>query len=156
MALGKEFTKTISFNCTQEELKNAVRESINILGLKLKENKITEDQIYFLASEKMSFLSTNWPVSYDIRGKKIQSGWRLIIKCWAKMTSITQDRHTEKKPQEFIEIVKDSGNFKTVSEKMDSTDSNISNLEKLAELRDKGVITEGEFQQKKKDLLSSI
>lgn len=156
MALGKEFTKTISFNCTQEELKNAVRESINILGLKLKENKITEDQIYFLASEKMSFLSTNWPVSYDIRGKKIQNGWRLIIKCWAKMTSITQDRHTEKKPQEFIEIVKDSGNFKTVSEKMDSTDSNISNLEKLAELRDKGVITEEEFQQKKKDLLSSI
>lgn len=156
MALGKEFTKTISLNCTQDELKNAVQESIKILSLKLKESNTTENQIYYLASEKLSFLSTNWPVNYDIKGKKIANGFRLIVKCWAKMTSITQDRHTEKKPQEFIELVKDSGNFKSISESTDSSNSNIANLEKLADLRDKGVITEEEFQQKKKDLLSNI
>jgi len=31
--------------------------------------------------------------------------------------------------------------------------SNLNELEKLAELRDKGIITEAEFQQKKKQLL---
>ncbi len=156
MALGKKFTKTISFNCTQENLKKAIQESINVLGLKPKEKNITEEKVYFLVSEKLSFMSTNWPVSYDIQANKINNGWRLIVKCWAKMTSLTQDRHTEKKPQEFIDLVKDSGNFKTLSESSESSNSNISKLEKLAELKDKGVITEEEFQEKKKKLLSDI
>lgn len=156
MALGKEFTKTISFNCSQEELKKAIHESIQMLNLNPKENNLTEEEIYYLAAEKMKWMSTNWPVTYDIRGKKIDGGWRLIVKCWAKLSSFTQDRYTEKKPQEFIELVKDSGNFKSLSETSDSSSSNISKLEKLADLKEKGVITEEEFQQKKKELLSDI
>lgn len=156
MALGKKFTKTTSFNCKKEDLEKAIKNSINTLGLKIKENNSTGQTIKYLAAEKLSFLSTNWPVNYDIQGQKIDDGWRLIIKCWAKMTSITQDRHTEKKPQEFIDLVKDSGNLKTLSESSESSNSNISKLEKLAELKDKGVITEEEFQQKKEKLLSDI
>lgn len=156
MALGKEFTKTISFSCSQEVLKKAIHESIQMLNLKPKENNLTEEEIYYLLAEKMKWMSTNWPVTYEIRGMKIDGGWRLIVKCWAKLSSITQDRYTEKKPQEFIELVKDTGNFKSASETSDSSSSNISKLEKLADLKEKGVVTEEEFQQKKKELLSDI
>lgn len=156
MALGKEFTKTESFSCTSEELKKAIEESIIILGLKTKNHNVTEQEMVHKASEKLSFLSTNWPVHYDIESKKIDNGWRVIIKCRAKMTSLTQDRHTEKKPQEFIDLIKDSGNLKTLKESDKSTDSNISQLEKLGELKDKGVITDEEFQKKKEKLLSDI
>jgi len=72
-----------------------------------------------------------------------------IVKYWAKLSSITQDRYTEKKSYEFINLVKDSGNFKSISKTSDSSNSNNSKLEKLADLKEKGVITE-------KELLSDI
>jgi uncharacterized protein YnzC (UPF0291/DUF896 family) len=156
MALTKEFTKTVSFSCTFEELKKAIEESINVLGLKNKEKSVTDQEMVHKTSERLNFLSTNWPVHYDVESKKIDNGWRVIVKCWAKMTSITQDRHTEKKPQEFIELIKDYGNLKTLKEADESSDNNISKLEKLAELKGKGVITEEEFQEKKEILLSDI
>lgn len=156
MGLGKEFTKTISLGCTGDELNKAIKDSINVLGLKTKEGRSNDNEIHYLAVEKLSWMSTNWPVNYDITANKIEAGWRVIVKCWAKMTSITQDRHTEKKPIEFVDLIRDSGNLKTITERSEQSESNIDKLEKLAGLKEKGVITEEEFQQKKKDLLSGI
>lgn len=116
MALVKEFTKITSFHCNQEELKNAIIGAIDTLELKLNKSNKTEDEIYFSASEKMNVLSTNCPVSYVIKGKKINDSWQLLVKCWAKMTSITQHKYTGKRPQEFINLVQDHENFKTLSE----------------------------------------
>jgi len=156
MAFGKEFIKAKSFSCNQDELIKAIEDAISIIGLKTKESKFDNEQIYFLASEKLKFLSTNWPASYNIVGKRVDGGYKLIVKCWAKMTSITQDRYTEKKTQEFIDLVKDSGSLRPLSEKSDTSESNLSILEKLAELKEKGIITEEEFKEQKNKLLSDL
>ena len=69
----------------------------------------------------------------------------------------TKDENTvmfNKKQQPLFEKIRDTVENRIQSvNKTDSTNSDADELSKLADLRDKGILTEKEFQQKKKQIL---
>ena len=76
-----------------------------------------------------------------------------ILICFLPMFSITRYIWFEKSRKRIFYGLFDKLNLKKFEPRIYTTNSNADELKKYAELRDKGVITEEEFQSKKKKLL---
>ena len=76
-----------------------------------------------------------------------------ILICFLPMFFITRYIWFEKSRNRIFYGLFDKLNFKKFEPRIYTTTSNADELKKYAELRDKGVITDEEFQSKKKKLL---
>ena len=77
----------------------------------------------------------------------------LLIICFLPMFFISRYIWFEKSRYRIFYGLFDKLNFKKFEPRIYTTTSNADELKKYAELRDKGIITEEEFQSKKKKLL---
>ena len=106
IAESKKIFKTYRYNEELDILLQAVEKSINQMDLKVKNKSITDNSFYFSLSEKMRWLSIYWPVHLDIKAEKSGQMIDLNIQAWYQLYSITQAKHTQKKAQEFLDLVK--------------------------------------------------
>lgn len=105
IAESKKIFKTYRYNGVLDILLQAVEKSINQMNLKVKNKSITNNSFCFSLSEKMRWLSTSWPVHFDIKAEKSGEKIDLNIQTWYQLYSITQVKHTQKKAQEFLDLV---------------------------------------------------
>lgn len=106
MAKSKKIYKTYSYHGELNILLQAVEKSITQMGLSVNNKSVTDNSFYFSLSEKMKLLTTNWPVHFDIKAEDSEKMIHLNIHSWIRLYSITQAKHTQKKIQEFSNLVK--------------------------------------------------
>jgi hypothetical protein len=145
--MSKETTAVYVYNGAEETLLSAIHRAIDTMNLNIKREYAQTESISFEVSEKMKWLTTNWPVSFEIKASLENRQWTLVVRGSSTLTSYTQEFSNQAKVNEFLELVKSFA-------PNNKADSSVADLEKLAELRDKGIITEEEFNQKKKQILS--
>ena len=106
IAESKKIFKTYRYDGELSILVSVVEKSISQMNLIVKNKSITDNSFYFSLSEKMRWLSTYWPVHLDIKAEKSGTIIDLNIHAWYTLYSIIQTKHTQKKAQEFLDLVK--------------------------------------------------
>lgn len=106
IAESKKIIKTYRYDGELSILVSVVEKSIAQMNLIVKNESITDNSFYFSLSEKMRWLSTYWPVHLDIKAEKSGKTIDLNIHAWYTLYSIIQTKHTQKKTQEFLDLVK--------------------------------------------------
>ena len=142
MAQGKKIFKTYGYHGDLNALLGIVEKSITQMDLKVKNKSISDNSFYFTFSERMRWLTTNWPVHFDIKAEKSKGIINLNVQAWAQIFSITQARYTQQKAQEFLDLVKNYAPNREDYSKRDTVD--------MRYIR--GEITKGEYEQMYKDL----
>jgi hypothetical protein len=89
-----------------EDLLSAVKQAIGEMGLVLRNEQASDESFRIEAGERMRWLTTNWPVKFDIKAVREDDCNRLIIHAWASLFSITQEFSTNAKAQEFLGLIK--------------------------------------------------
>lgn len=143
--MSKDITVAYNYNGDFSKLKSAVYQAIQKMNLNTKIDYSSDSHISVEVSEKMKWLSTNWPVSFKIESQNSDNGLTLVVKVGTILTSYTQEISNQAKINEFIDLVKAFA--------PNQQNSSIDDLEKLALLKEKGIITEDEFSAKKKQVL---
>lgn len=142
MAGGKKIFKVYRYYGNLNTLLGIVEKSLTQMGLKVKNKSITDNSFYFILSEKMRWLTTNWPVHFDIKAEKSGQIINLNVQVWSQMFSMTQAKYTQQKGQEFLDLVKDYAPKRKEYNERDTVDMRYV----------KGEITKGEYEQMYKDL----
>lgn len=106
VAESKKIFKTYRYEGELSILVSVVEKNITQMNLIVKNKSITDNSFYFSLSEKMHWLSTYWPVHLDIKAEKSGKMIDLNIHAWYTLYSIIQTKHTQKKTQEFLDLVK--------------------------------------------------
>ena len=76
------------------------------MKLVVHEKKVSDSSFKLAASEKMKWLTTNWPVKFEIEATHEDGHSALIARAWTAMTSLTQDFNNQAKAQELIDLIK--------------------------------------------------
>ena len=142
IAESKKIFNTYRYNGELNILVGAVEKSITRMDLKIKNKSITDNSFYFSLSEKMRWLSTCWPVHLDIKAEKSGEMIDLNIQAWYQLYSITQVKHTQKKAQEFLDLVKNYAPKRKEYSERDTVDMRYV----------KGEITKEKYEQMIKDI----
>jgi len=87
-------------------LKKAALTACERMGLKLKSETQTDAGLNIEAGEKMKWLTTNWPVSFNVSAEKVGDDWAVIVTGGARMVSITQDTNNQQKAMELCNLIK--------------------------------------------------
>lgn len=105
IAEGKKISKVYRYNGDLNMLLGIVEKSITQMDLKIKNKSITDNSFYFSLSEKIRLLS-HCPVHLDIKAEKSGQMIDLNIHAWPHSYVIKQAKYTQKKAQEFLDLVK--------------------------------------------------
>ena len=99
-------TAVYSYSGTQEDLLAAVLHAIQKMNL-IKKNEYKSDNSFSIeASEKMKWLSTSWPVNFKIESAFVNGISKLTVLAESESIPVTQERLTQAKADEFIDLVK--------------------------------------------------
>jgi len=144
--MSKDITAAYVYKGSTEKLLEAVRKAINNMGLNIKNQNINKESFSFEVSEKMKWLTTNWPIKFRVDSTFANGSSTLIIKASSTLTSYTQEFSNQAKINEFLDLVKTFA--------PNQPDTSIADLEKLSDLKNNGIITEEEFNTKKSRYLA--
>ena len=97
----------------------------------------------------MGLITTKWTVKFIIISTFVNGSSTLTVTANLNMllASVAQGLANQAKLNEFMDLVK------SFAPDTKASNSGIDDLEKLADLRDKGIITPTEFEAKKKQIL---
>jgi Short C-terminal domain len=137
------------YNGSIANLLSGVRKAIDSMKLVTNNENITVNAFSLVAANKLGFISTRWPGKFIIKAASANGAVNLTVTADLNMflASQTQVLTNQAKLNEFMDLVK------SFAPNSAANDSGLNDLEKLADLRDKGIITPTEFEAKKKQIL---
>ena len=104
--MSKDVTAAYVYNGIPKTLLSGVLEAIDKMNLKTKHKKEKDGSFSIEVSENMKWLSTNWPIKFNIESSFANGTSKLIVKASSKLTSITQESSNQSKINEFLDLVK--------------------------------------------------
>ena len=110
---------------------------------------VTATAFSLVAANKLGFISTRWPGKFIIKAAVAGGIANLTVTADLNMILASQSQvlMNQAKLTEFMDLVK------SFAPNHAAGNSGFNDLEKLADLRDKGIITPTEFEAKKKQIL---
>jgi cell division FtsZ-interacting protein ZapD len=107
MKLGREFTGVIS---SKKPLKELFEIVLKVVGdtskIIIKEKNIDNNGFSMSGSEKINWLSTNWPTSLEVSTDIIEEKKIIKVKVYSKGTSITQSSNSRKTLDNLLDNLK--------------------------------------------------
>lgn len=104
--MSKSAISSFKFAGDLSALHQATQTACERMSLKVKAGDLTESGFLIKASERMKWLTTNWPVSFKISAEKVGSEWAVIVAGGSSMGSITQDHNNQQKAAELANLIK--------------------------------------------------
>lgn len=89
-----------------QNLVASVKKSCEKMSLVIKGESITSESFSITASQKTNWLSTNWPVKFNITAEKVGETYALFINGSSSMGSLTQSGNNHAKAQELLSLIK--------------------------------------------------
>jgi len=89
----------------REKLLNGVKRACQKMSLVIKEERILDKGFSITASQKINWLSTNWPMKFVIDAELIEESYTLFISGASAMGSITQSSNNHAKAQELLSLI---------------------------------------------------
>jgi hypothetical protein len=137
------------YNGSITNLLSGVRQAVDSMKLITNNENVTPNAFSLVASNKLGFISTRWPGKFIIQAASAKGITNLTVTADLNMVLASQSQvlMNQAKLTEFMDLVK------SFAPNPPANSSGLNDLEKLAELRDKGIITPAEFEAKKKQIL---
>ena len=89
-----------------QNLVAGVKKSCEKMSLAIKDESVTTEGFSVTASQKTNWLSTNWPVKFNITAEKVGETYALFINGSSSMGSLTQSGNNHSKAQELLSLIK--------------------------------------------------
>lgn len=104
--MSKEATASFKYAGDVEALQAACVDACRQTSLKIKSESAEATNGFSIeASEKMKWLTTNWPVSFRIRVQRSGDKWAVIVTAGTKLFSATQDFNNQHKAKELADLI---------------------------------------------------
>ena len=95
-----------SYKGEMQQLLVGVNKACERMSLVLKEEKIHGDGFSITASQKTNWLSTNWPIKFNITADLSGETYALFIQGASSIGSLTQSANNHAKAQELLSLIK--------------------------------------------------
>lgn len=89
-----------------QNLLAGVKKSCEKMSLVIKDELTTTDSFSITASQKTNWLSTNWPIKFNVTAEKVGETFALFINGASSMGSLTQSGNNHVKAQELLSLIK--------------------------------------------------
>ena len=89
-----------------QNLLAGVKKSCEKMSLVIKDESTTTDSFSIAASQRTNWLSTNWPIKFNITAEKVGETFALFINGASSMGSLTQSGNNHAKAQELLSLIK--------------------------------------------------
>jgi hypothetical protein len=149
LKMSNNVTAVYVYSGPPSTLVSAVRQAAGKMSLITKQENINDSSFSMEASEKMHFISTKWPGKFiiDLAFADGTSTLTVTANLNLVLAPAEQVLRNQAKLNEFMEMIK------ALAPNIKANNSGIDDLEKLADLRDKGIISPAEFEAKKKQIM---
>ncbi len=104
--MSKDVTAAYIYNGTPNTLLSGVLKAIEKMNLTNKYENVIDNSFSIEVSEKMKWLSTNWPIKFKIESSFMNGTSTLVVKASSTLTSYTQEFSNQAKINEFLDLVK--------------------------------------------------
>lgn len=95
-----------SYKGEMQNLLSSVKKSCEKMSLVLKNEDIHEKSFSIMAAQKTNWLSTNWPMKFNITAESVGDTYALLIQGESSLGSITQSANNHAKAQELLSLIK--------------------------------------------------
>ena len=99
--MSKAATQSFRYSGGVEGLRQAVLKSCDRMKLNLKEDRATPDGFQIKASEGMKWLTTNWPVTFEVTAESAGEDIAVLVSAGTAMFSLTQDFNNSGRAEEL-------------------------------------------------------
>lgn len=104
--MSKAATASFRYVGNLEALRKACLDACQQMSLKVKSQTLNGPEGFQIeASEKMKWMTTNWPVSFKIVAKSSGTDWAVLVTAGTAMFSITQDFNNQHKARELADLI---------------------------------------------------
>jgi hypothetical protein len=137
------------YNGSITDLLSGIHKAIDNMKLVTANENVTASAFSLVAANKLGFISTRWPGKFIIKAAFAGGITNLTVTADLNMFLASQSQvlMNQAKLTEFMDLVK------SFAPNPSANNSGLNDLEKLADLRDKGIITPDDFEAKKKQIL---
>ena len=137
------------YNGSITDLLSGVHKAADSMKLVTGNENVTANAFSLVAANKLGFISTRWPGKFIIKAAFTDGAANLTVTADLNMVLASQSQvlMNQAKLTEFMDLVK------SFAPNPAANNSGLNDLEKLADLRDKGIITPDDFEAKKKLIL---
>jgi hypothetical protein len=137
------------YNGSITDLLSGVHKAAESMKLVTGNENVTASAFSLVAANKLGFISTRWPGKFIIKATSANGTVNMTITADLNMVLAPQSQvlMNQAKLTEFMDLVK------SFAPNPAANNSGLNDLEKLADLRDKGIITPDDFEAKKKLIL---
>ena len=94
-----------SYRGNSEDLLHAVKKACAEMSLRITDERSYAGGFDLTAGEKTSWLSTNWPVKFNVSAEAIGGAIALTIKGASSIGSITQQSNNHNKAQSLLSLI---------------------------------------------------
>ena len=137
------------YNGSITDLLSGVHKAAESMKLVTGNENVTASAFSLVAANKLGFISTRWPGKFIVKATSANGTVNMTITADLNMVLAPQSQvlMNQAKLTEFMDLVK------SFAPNPAANNSGLNDLEKLADLRDKGIITPDDFEAKKKQIL---
>ena len=137
------------YNGAITDLLSGIHKAADSMKLITNNENVTANAFSMVAANKLGFISTRWPGKFIIKAAFSGGAANLSVTADLNMVLASQSQvlMNQAKLTEFMDLVK------SFAPNPAAGNSCLNDLEKLADLRDKGIITPADFEAKKKQIL---
>ena len=137
------------YNGAITDLLSGIHKAADSMKLITNNENVTANAFSLVAANKLGFISTRWPGKFIIKAAFSGGAANLSVTADLNMVLASQSQvlMNQAKLTEFMDLVK------SFAPNPSAGNSDLNNLEKLAGLREKGIITPADFEAKKKQIL---
>jgi len=149
LKMSNNVTAVYVYSGPPSALVSAVRQAAGKMSLITKQENINDSSFSMEASEKMHFISTKWLGKFIIDSAFADGTSTLTVTANLNLVLAPAEQvlRNQAKLNEFMDMIK------ALAPNIKANNSGIDDLEKLADLRDKGIISPAEFEAKKKQIM---
>jgi hypothetical protein len=104
--MSKDITAVYVYDGDPKTLLGATFKAMDKMKLRVSNQNVRGDSFSMEASEKMKWLTTNWPVKFKISSVYLNGTSTLTVTAGATLTSLTQEFSNQAKVNEFMDLVK--------------------------------------------------
>lgn len=88
-----------------QRLRAGVLKSCDKMSLKIKSQHDTSDGFIVKAGQKTNWLSTNWPMTFEITVETVGTNYVVLISGSSSIGSLTQSSNNSAKSQELLSLI---------------------------------------------------
>ena len=95
-----------SYKGDMQNLLTSVKKVCEKMSLVLKDESVYETGFSIKVAQKTNWLSTNWPMKFNITAESMGGTYALLIQGESSFGSITQSANNHAKAQELLSLIK--------------------------------------------------